>query len=423
MWCWSEGFFALFVIVILFLCTVFGLRIIYRQTQQSHVQLVSGRPEHIAKRSTKKSYKSGIKTYRNKMYHEYLMSEQSAFSYEPTSEPSLKDLMNVITPFFAPKWQVIGLQLGLQKENIDAIEHDYPTDCRRCCNRMLSEWLQLDEKPTWQKVQKALKQIELFLREEESQSDDLPVRESGVDLPVALIEVEDPFQGSSCVKLHNLFKKGVKMWNWKDLEEECDRIMKQHYVPMVLRVTICTLQLISAVLCVKWGKAEMLLLKNYPNLKESVEDPIVLGILKARKGYAMGCISRNQGNMKEAKKHRNKATLRLYGFNKQTFSLEFIIVNGLDTSLALDKMELLLRYEHTSKFNQSRYFQLRQDLFLKLKVGLALTTFIDYDYMQLYQCYLLLKMAIQYIFTPTVEHNFHICMQSKKTLRMPRSVY
>ena len=395
MWCWSEVNFALFVIVILFLCTVFGLRIIYRQTQQSHVH-VSGRPENIAKRSTRKSYKSGLKT---KKYHEYLMSEKSAFSYEPTSEPSLKDLMNVITPFFAPKWQVIGLQLGLQRGNIDAIEHDYPTDCRRCCNRMLSEWLQLDEKPTWQKVQKALKQIELFLREEESQSDDLPVRESGVDLPVALIEVEDPFQGSSCVKLHNLFKKGVKMWNWKDLEEECDRVMKQHYVPMILRVTICTLQLISAVLCVKWGKAEMLLLKNYPNLKESVEDPIVLGILKARKGYAMGCISRNQGNMKEAKKHRNKATLRLYGFNKQTFSLEFIIVNGLDTSLALDKMELLLRYEHTSKFNQSRYFQLRQDLFLKLKVGLALTTFIDYDYMQLYQCYLLLKMATVYLHT------------------------
>ena len=143
----------------------------------------------------------------------------------------------------------------------------------------------------------------------------------------------------------------------------------------------------------------MLVLKNYLNLKESVEDPIVFGILKARKGYAMGCISRNQGNMKEAKKHRNKATLNMYGFNKQTFPLEFVIVNGLDTSLTLDKMELLLRYEHTSNFNRSRYFQLRQDLFLKLKEGLAFTTFFDHDYVQLYQCYLRLKMATVYLHT------------------------
>ena len=195
--------------------------------------------------------------------------------------------------------------------------------------------------------------------------------------------------------------KGVKMWNWEDLEEECNQVMKQHCVPMITRVTICTLQLISAVLCVKWDKAEMLVLRNYPNLKESVKDPIVFGILKARKGYALGCMSCNQGNMKEAKKHRNKATLKLYGFNKQTFSLEFVIVNGLDTSLTLDKMELLLRtrYEHTSNFNRSRYFQLRQDLFLKLKEGLALTTFFDHDYVQLYQCYLRLKMATVYLHT------------------------
>lgn len=391
MWCWLEVSLALSVIVI----TSILLRIFGRRAKQGSVcaknntSLAWPDPTRTTgshlKRSARarKTFKGGIlKTCRSEM------SEISAFSYQATSEPTQKDLLKAITPFFAKEWKVIGLQLGVPGGTLDAIEYDFPNDCRQCCNKMLREWLQWDETPTWEKVQRALQQIEAFLREEESE----------VDLPMALPEVEDPFQGSSCTKLYTLLLKGVQKWNWQDLEGECSQVMKLRYVPTITKVSICTFRLIAAVLCIKWDEAERLV-KVYPQLKQSVEDPVVLRILKSRKEYALGCIARNKGNMEEAKKSRNKATWKLYGFNKQLFPMDFVIVNGLDTSLTLDEIELVLSYENTPRFNRSRYIQLRQELFLKMREGLEMTAFLGHEYMQLYQCYLQLKMATVYLHT------------------------
>ena len=64
-------------------------------------------------------------------------------------KPSLKDLTNAVVPETSSEWHALGLQLNITEARLDAIQTDYPRDCRRCCTEMLSEWLSQDAGASW----------------------------------------------------------------------------------------------------------------------------------------------------------------------------------------------------------------------------------------------------------------------------------
>ena len=68
------------------------------------------------------------------------------------SVPLLKDLYTHITPFYAADWEIIGTLLGISSGELRTIEAGYPTNTKRCCNKMFEQWLEMDLTATWEKV-------------------------------------------------------------------------------------------------------------------------------------------------------------------------------------------------------------------------------------------------------------------------------
>jgi len=73
-----------------------------------------------------------------------------------TTTPLLKDLYEHITPQYAADWKEIGTLLGVPSGELRNIEADFPTDVKRCCNKMLEEWLELDPSASWRKLIKVI---------------------------------------------------------------------------------------------------------------------------------------------------------------------------------------------------------------------------------------------------------------------------
>ena len=72
-------------------------------------------------------------------------------------QPSLKDLTNAVVPETSSEWHALGLQLNITKARLNAIQTDYPRDCRRCCTEMLSDWLSQDAGASWPTLIAALR--------------------------------------------------------------------------------------------------------------------------------------------------------------------------------------------------------------------------------------------------------------------------
>ena len=72
------------------------------------------------------------------------------------ARPSLEDLQNNITPYYAAQWMVIGTILGIHSGILQGIEASYPGDAFSCCNMMFKMWLNADRDATWDKIYKAI---------------------------------------------------------------------------------------------------------------------------------------------------------------------------------------------------------------------------------------------------------------------------
>ena len=46
----------------------------------------------------------------------------------------------------------MGTQLGLPTATLDIIEHDNHDKAIKCCNAMLSKWLEVDTSASWEKL-------------------------------------------------------------------------------------------------------------------------------------------------------------------------------------------------------------------------------------------------------------------------------
>ena len=67
-------------------------------------------------------------------------------------KPQLKQLQNLVTPYYAASWKEIGLQLGIAQGILQTIEINFQTDVETCCGEMLTEWLDTDVNASWGKL-------------------------------------------------------------------------------------------------------------------------------------------------------------------------------------------------------------------------------------------------------------------------------
>ena len=72
--------------------------------------------------------------------------------YAGKEKPNIKDINNYVVPRWAPKWKQLGIQLDIDKHRMDVIEKDLPVDCKDCCIRMFSEWLDINTAACWEHI-------------------------------------------------------------------------------------------------------------------------------------------------------------------------------------------------------------------------------------------------------------------------------
>ena len=65
-------------------------------------------------------------------------------------KPQLKELANCVAPRFASMWEKLGRQLNIKQYLLNTIQKDNPNDCEGCCNKMLSDWLDMTTNASWE---------------------------------------------------------------------------------------------------------------------------------------------------------------------------------------------------------------------------------------------------------------------------------
>ena len=90
------------------------------------------------------------------LYNVYMHAYLCTLYCPATSRPTLRDLYRCVTPQHATIWREIGIQLDLPDCTLSIIQANHPSDVKRCCNAMLSEWLEVDTNATWQKLLSAI---------------------------------------------------------------------------------------------------------------------------------------------------------------------------------------------------------------------------------------------------------------------------
>ena len=77
------------------------------------------------------------------------------FTYIGDKRPTAKDYQKFLTKHCL-EWKAIGLQLGLEQALLNLKEADHRDQNRECLRLILDDWLQMDEKATWSKLELAI---------------------------------------------------------------------------------------------------------------------------------------------------------------------------------------------------------------------------------------------------------------------------
>ena len=72
------------------------------------------------------------------------------------SKPTLMNLCEKVTPYFATYWWRIGVFLNIHHGELASIEHDFRS-CQERCDRMLAKWLDVDTTASWEKLKLSIK--------------------------------------------------------------------------------------------------------------------------------------------------------------------------------------------------------------------------------------------------------------------------
>ena len=76
--------------------------------------------------------------------------------FTEVSRPTLRELYEIVTPYFAAHWKRIGVFLNIRHGELDAINSDCLRNCQECCDRMLAKWLDVDTTASWKKLRNAV---------------------------------------------------------------------------------------------------------------------------------------------------------------------------------------------------------------------------------------------------------------------------
>ena len=79
------------------------------------------------------------------------------YTYTGNSRPTLSELYEKVTPHYAAHWRRIGIFLDIIPGELDIIESDHFGNCRECCDRMLTKWLDVDTSASWEKLKCSIK--------------------------------------------------------------------------------------------------------------------------------------------------------------------------------------------------------------------------------------------------------------------------
>lgn len=83
-------------------------------------------------------------------YHTYV--------YVGLERPTEIEFNNHVRDKVATKWRDLGVQLMIPSEQLDIIKENNQ-DIKSCCTKMFLYWLQVDTTATWNKLIKALEDI------------------------------------------------------------------------------------------------------------------------------------------------------------------------------------------------------------------------------------------------------------------------
>ena len=67
-------------------------------------------------------------------------------------KPTSKELQNHVIRIWASKWRELGIQLNIDQHVMDIIERDNPSDCKSCCSKMFSKWLEINVFACWEDI-------------------------------------------------------------------------------------------------------------------------------------------------------------------------------------------------------------------------------------------------------------------------------
>ena len=97
-------------------------------------------------------------TYSAKCYFIVFMYVFNILTVALSGRPEYKDLCNFVTRDYANYWKQIGVELGLRKVKLDAIETERFYQSERC-NEMLGHWLDFDRNASWKKLEEAIQSL------------------------------------------------------------------------------------------------------------------------------------------------------------------------------------------------------------------------------------------------------------------------
>ena len=84
------------------------------------------------------------------------------YTYIGHKRPELRDVYKYVIPEYAYNWRSLGELLHFKPAELEIIFSDYRNDCKECCRRLLSSWLEKDPNASWDRLLSAIDDLPPF---------------------------------------------------------------------------------------------------------------------------------------------------------------------------------------------------------------------------------------------------------------------
>ena len=136
-----------------------------------------------------------------------------------TTNVDLEDVYRFVTPVYASHWRRIGIQLGMEEDILENIDHEYHSKAEDCCNIMWEKWLNANCNACWDKVIEVIESAAVL-----STSPSASLISSGLynTVPVIIANVTDQLQ------------KQFKLERYKMSEDDWPSYQPKHFTTVAL---------------------------------------------------------------------------------------------------------------------------------------------------------------------------------------------